>query len=38
MTKTRQDNNVIDCTGVIYVEIEIELSWSIGQDTIYHEK
>ena len=26
MTKTKQGNNVIDSIGVVYVEIEIELS------------
>ena len=31
MTKTRQDNGVTNCTGAIYVEIGIEVSWSIVQ-------
>lgn len=38
MMKTRQDNNVTDRTGVVYGEIKIELSWSIGQDAVFHEK
>ena len=29
VTKTRSDNDVIDCIGLIYVEIEIELSGPI---------
>ena len=31
MRKTRQDNYVIDCTGVVYVKIRIEVSWLIGK-------
>ena len=27
MTKTKEDNDVIDHTGVVYVEIETERSW-----------
>ena len=37
MIKTILDNNVIDCTSAVYVEIEIEISWLIGQDVIYNE-
>lgn len=37
MTNTKQENNMIDRTGSIYLEIEIELSKSIRQDAIYHE-
>ena len=29
MTKTRQDNDVIDRIGVVYAENDIELSWPI---------
>ena len=29
MMKTREDNNVIDCTGAVYTKREIELLWSI---------
>ena len=28
MTKTRQDNNVTDDIGAVYVKIGIELSWT----------
>ena len=38
MIKARQDNDVTDHTGVIYAKNEIELSWSIEQDAVYHEK
>ena len=38
MMKTRQDNDVNDCIGAIYVEIETKLSWPIEQDLVYHEK
>ena len=31
MRKTRQDNYVIDRTGVVYVKIRIEVSWLIGK-------
>ena len=27
--KTRQDNNMTDCTRTVYIENEIELSWLI---------
>ena len=37
VTKTRQDNNVIDHTDVVYIENETELSWLIGLGTIYDE-
>ena len=29
MTKTRQVNNMTNCTGVVYVENDTELSWPI---------
>ena len=35
MMKTRQDNDVIDCTRTVYVEIEIELLWSIRSSVNY---
>lgn len=38
MTKTEHDNNVTDCIGVVYAEIETELLWPIGLDAIYNEK
>ena len=37
MTQTRQDNNVIDRTSAVYVENEIELSWSIKQSMVYEK-
>ena len=38
MTKSRQDNDVIDHTDSVYDEIKIEGSWPIKQDAVYHEK
>lgn len=38
MAKIRQDNNVTDCIGVVYVEIGIELSRPIRQNKVYYEK
>ena len=35
MTKTRQDNDMIDSIGAIYVENEIELSWLIRPGIVY---
>ena len=35
--KTRQDNNVIDCTSVVYIKNKIELSWSIRLGAIFDE-
>ena len=32
--KTKQDKDVTDCTSVVYVENDIELSWPIGLDVI----
>ena len=29
MIKTRQDNDVIDCISVVYIENDIDLSWLI---------
>lgn len=37
MTKCRQENDVIGCTSVVYVEIRIELSGSIEQNVVYRE-
>ena len=38
MTKTTQDNDVTDGIGAINKKIGTKLSWSIGQDMVYHEK
>ena len=35
--KTRQNNDVTKCTSVIYVEIDIKLSWLIESSAIYVE-
>ena len=35
--KTRQNNNVTDHTGTIYVENKTELAWLIELGAIYHE-
>ena len=37
MTKTRQNNDMTDPIGVVYVEIETEVLWSIRKDVVYHE-
>ena len=37
MTKTKQDNDVANHKGVMYVEIKSELSWLIEWDVGYHE-
>ena len=37
VTKTRQDNDMSDHIGVVYVEIKIELPRLIEQDAFYHE-
>lgn len=37
MIKTRHDNDMTDHRGVIYVEVRVELSWSIRQDVVNHE-
>ena len=37
MTKTRQDNNVIDHIGLTYVENNIELSGPIKSGAVYDE-
>ena len=34
VTKVRQDNDVTECIGTNYVEIDIELSWPIWSSTI----
>lgn len=33
----KQDNDVIDPTGVVYVKIGIQLSLPIKQNAVYHE-
>ena len=38
MTKTRQDNDEIDHTGSVYVEIKTKLSCPIQQGTINDEE
>ena len=38
MTKTRQDNDMVDPTRVAYVENKIELSWPIGLSLNCDEK
>ena len=35
--KTRQDNNVIDHIGLVYVEIDIELWWPIWSGVVKEE-
>lgn len=35
--KTRQDNDVTNCTTPLYSEKDIELSWSIQQGMVYNE-
>ena len=35
--KTRQDKDVIDCIGVLYVENDNELFWLIGSGVNYDE-
>ena len=37
ITKTRRDNNVTDCKGVISVKYDTELSRLIGQCAVYDE-
>ena len=37
MTKTRQDNNMTDRTGAVYVENGNELSWPIKSGANYDE-
>ena len=34
MTKTKNDNDVIDRIGIVYVENDIELSWPIKSGVI----
>ena len=38
MTKTRQDNDVVDRIGPFYAENKIERLWSIWQGTIDEEE
>ena len=38
MTKIRRDKDVVNHMGPVYAKKEIELSWLIGEDAIYHEK
>ena len=35
--KTRQDNDITDCIGVVYVENEIGLQWANGTCAVYTE-
>lgn len=35
--KTRHDNDMIDCIGVVYVENDNELSWPIKSGVVYDE-
>lgn len=37
MMKMRQDNDVIDHTSLLYVEIETKLLWWIRQGIVYYE-
>lgn len=37
LTKTKQDNNMINRISVVYVENNIELSWPIGLGADYDE-
>ena len=37
IAKTRQNNDVIDCIGVVYIKNKIKLSWSIKQGEVYEE-
>lgn len=37
LTKTRQDNNMINRISVVYAENNIELSWPIGLGVDYDE-
>ena len=37
MTKTKNDKDVIDHIGVVYIEIKTELSWPIGLSTACDE-
>ena len=36
--KTKQDNDVTNHTGVVYIEIETKLSWLIRKNVVYHKK
>ena len=35
--KSKQDNDVIDGIGAVYVEIKTKLSYLIGHNAVYHE-
>lgn len=35
VTKTRQDNNMTNNTGAIYIKNETEMSWPIGSGKVY---
>ena len=37
MMKTRQDNEVIDYKGIVYVKNEVKLSWLIELSAVYDE-
>ena len=36
--KTKEDNNVIDCTDVVYAKNDVELLWPIRPSADYDEK
>lgn len=38
MMKTKLENNMTNCIGVVYVNIGTKLSWPIRNDLIYNEK
>lgn len=37
MMRSRQDNDVTDCTSAIYVEDDSELSWRIEPGPVFDE-
>ena len=37
MEKTRQENDMTNRIGAVYIKIEIEMSLSIRQDVVNHE-
>ena len=37
ITKTREDNNVIDRIGAVYAKNDTELWWSNGSGVVYDE-
>ena len=36
VTTTKQDNDLIDCIGVVYIEIETELLGPIEPSAVYY--